>query len=142
MGGGTLRTQLGRVFVVQWRSRDIGDLKRVWADLEAARKSSEEPLLYVGIMTESSAPATTEFRARLGDFGAARTLLCEGVYLVFEGSTADAVVERANVATILRASNLKPVIARSVQELLRLAGRQVKDELKAALEAAGVSTSA
>ena len=141
MGLGAVHTQSGRVFVVRWRSRDVADLKRVWADLDVARKKSEEPLLYVGIMTEETAPATPEFRAQLGGFAAARTTLCEGVYLVFEGNTAEAVVERANVATILRASHLKPVVARSVPELLRLAGRQVKDELKAAIEAAGVSTS-
>jgi hypothetical protein len=141
MGGGYVRTQLGRVFVVRWLSRDLGDLKRVWAELEAARKRSEEPLLYVGIMTEATAPATPEFRAHLGGFATARTALCETVYLVFEGTTADAAVERANVGTILRASHLKPVIARSVPELLRLAGRHVKDELKLAIEAVGVPTS-
>lgn len=141
MGAGTLRTQLGRVFVVRWHSRDVADLKRVWADLDAAREQSEEPLLYVGIMTEQTAPATPEFRAQLGGFAEARTSLCQGVYLVFEGNTADAAVERANVATILRASHLKPVIARTVPELLRLAGRHVKGELKAAIEAAGVPTS-
>ena len=111
MGAGTLRTQLGRVFVVRWHSRDVADLKRVWADLDAARKQSEEPLLYVGIMTEQTAPATPEFREKLGGFAEARTTLCQGVYLVFEGNTADAAVERANVATILRASHLKPVLA-------------------------------
>ena len=137
----TLRTHVGRVFVVQWRSRDLGDLKRVWADLETARRKSEEPLLYVGIMTEASAPASPEFRAHLEGFAQARTSLCDGLYLVFEGSTADAAVERANVATVLRASHVKPVMARSVPELLRLAGRHVRDELKAALEVAGVATS-
>lgn len=140
MGPGAVRTQSGRVFVVRWSSRDLADLKRVWADLDLARKKSEEPLLYVGIMTEATSPATPEFRAQLGGFAAARAALCDGVYLVFEGNTADAVVERANVATILRASHSKPVIARTVPELLRLAGRQVKEELKIAIEAAGVST--
>ncbi len=141
MAAGTLRTQLGRVFVVRWQSRDVADLKRVWTDLEAACQQSGEPLLYVGIMTEATSPATPEFRAQLGGFAEARTLLCQGVYLVFEGNTADAAVERANVATILRASHLKPIVARSVSELLRLAGRHVKGELRAAIEAAGVPIS-
>jgi hypothetical protein len=130
------RTLVGRVFVVEWDRRDAEELRRTWSELEQAFHRTGEPLLYVGVMTERTAPGTREYHDAMADFVKARVALCHSVYMIVEGNGAERVEERARVATTLRAGNLKPIVAKSALELLRLASRQVRDELKLALDVA------
>ena len=130
------RTLVGRVFVVEWQRREIEDLKRVWAELDQAFRRVGEPLVYVGVLTERTTPSTADFDTSMTAFSAARVTLCHSVHLIVEGAGPDRVEARAHVATALRASNLRPVVAKSATELLRLASRQVREELKLALEVA------
>ena len=135
----TACTLVAPFFVVVWRSRELDDMKRVWGELERAVRKAGEPLVYVGVMTRTSKPATEAFRAKLGDFGELRARLCKSVYLVYEGDDASSIVERASVQTILREHHLKPTMVRSVAELLRVTPRAMRDDLRHALVTAGVT---
>ncbi len=126
-------------FVAVWGSRNLDDMKRVWAELERAVRSAGEPVVYVGVMTRATKPATPEFRARLGEFSDARARLCSAVYLVYEGDDTGAIIERATVQTILREHHLKPTVVRSVSELLRIVPRSTREQLRQALVSAGIA---
>ena len=131
-------TLVAPYFVVVWRTRELSDLKRVRGELERAVRNLGTAVHYVGVMTRATAAASEEFRASLGDFSDARSKLCTAVHLVYEGDDADSIVERATVQTILRAHHLRPVVVRSIGELVRSMPRAERGELRQALAVAGV----
>jgi hypothetical protein len=149
----SVRTLVGRVFVVEWdgvgggrspaaAARDMEEAKRVRADWHAAFDRAREPLVYLGIVSVEGAPSPAAFRAALPELGRGRVATCAGAYLVIEGSSPEHVEERAGAATTMRAEGVPVVVAKTVAELMRLAGRQVRDELKAAIQVAKEGTRA
>ena len=108
----------------------------MWSEVDAAFRRLGEPIVYVSFIGEGTPAESKGFDATLLHFYGACAMLCDSVYLVVEGSTPERAEERARIATALRSKNLRPIVAKTTAELQRLAPRNLREELKLAMDVA------
>lgn len=95
---------IDRIFMVRWRSFEVPDLARVRAEIGAARKLAQQPIVYLSLIRASTRVFTEEERHALLGFLTDLLADCASIHHVIDGEGFVSSARRSIVTNLARST--------------------------------------